>query len=159
MNRKSYILLGLAVLLCIGEACAEKPHPVNAPTQSIKEVQQKKENPQNPKKGKPRIQTSARPENTVYKPVVEKAKAGPQKKAPAQTAVKQTKKNNTTKVSPKPTKAVAKNKNKRPNSTNKKNTNKKNTKSASKATNRYIALKANVPFLAVVTNINNVPII
>lgn len=92
MNRKSYILLGLAVLLCIGEACAEKPHPVNAPTQSIKEVQQKKENPQNPKKGKPRIQTSARPENTVYKPVVEKAKAGPQKKAPAQTAVKQTKK-------------------------------------------------------------------
>lgn len=80
MNRKSYILLGLAVLLCIGEACAEKPHPVNAPTQSIKEVQQKKENPQNPKKGKPRIQTSARPENTVYKPVVEKAKAGPQKK-------------------------------------------------------------------------------
>lgn len=36
MNRKSYILLGLAVLLCIGEACAEKPHPVNAPTQSIK---------------------------------------------------------------------------------------------------------------------------
>lgn len=42
MNRKSYILLGLAVLLCIGEACAEKPHPVNAPTQSIKEVQQKK---------------------------------------------------------------------------------------------------------------------
>lgn len=50
MNRKSYILLGLAVLLCIGEACAEKPHPVNAPTQSIKEVQQKKENPQNPKK-------------------------------------------------------------------------------------------------------------
>lgn len=55
MNRKSYILLGLAVLLCIGEACAEKPHPVNAPTQSIKEVQQKKENPQNPKKGKPRI--------------------------------------------------------------------------------------------------------
>lgn len=51
MNRKSYILLGLAVLLCIGEACAEKPHPVNAPTQSIKEVQQKKENPQNPKKG------------------------------------------------------------------------------------------------------------
>ena len=150
MNRKSYILLGLAVLLCIGEACAEKPHPVNAPTQSIKEVQQKKENPQNPKKGKPRIQTSARPENTVYKPVVEKAKAGPQKKAPAQTAVKQTKKNNTTKVSPKPTKAEAKNKNKRPNSTNKKNTNKKNTKSASKATNRYIALKANVPFLAVV---------
>lgn len=42
MNRKSYILLGLAVLLCIGEACAEKPHPVNAPTQSIKEVTTKK---------------------------------------------------------------------------------------------------------------------
>lgn len=145
MNRKSYILLGLAALLCMGEACAEKPRAVSAPTQSIEKVQQVKDDPQKPKKGKLRIQTSARPEDTVYKPVAEDTKVAPQKKKSAKSVARHTKKNKTAVTSTKSAKAVVKNK--RSDSVDK-----KKIKSASKTGDRYIALKTNIPFLAVVVS-------
>lgn len=76
MRFKKYLIQGVALLWCATNALAVAPVSAGTPPQDVKQAQQKEV-----KKGtKPRIQTSARPEDTVFKSAETKTSSATEQK-------------------------------------------------------------------------------